>query len=203
VRMMPKAVRNALAAAALLGLAGCESGPQPTSAASVAPMPVSPQPTAAQLRPGLETFYFRGDFQDVDRMPTSGAGGRRGAPQPNLYANAVQGELWEAGARELYGVVFTGLIRLEAGTYQFAMNSNDGSRVTLDKRRILDDPEPHPTQLKISGPVAIAASGWYPILVQYFQRRGGAALELFWQPPGSANRSVIPPDAFAHIPGGG
>ena len=47
---------------------------------------------------------------------------------------------------------------------------------------------------------SIEEAGWYPMLIKYFQKKGTAALSLYWKPPGAAEFSVIPAEAYAHLP---
>ena len=191
-------IRHVVALLAL-AVAAC-AGPEVPQAP---PAPVEPQPTAAQLRPGLLPLYFYAEYQSVDEMPSTPAElakGIRGKPVAELNANSNAGKLWEAQTDVLYGVHFTGLIRLPAGETRFAVRSNDGTRVTLDRARILDDPDPHPTRLTPPARVNIAAAGWYRLTVQYFQKRGAAALELYWQPPGASALGLVPADVLAHQP---
>lgn len=195
------AFMNACMASLVLAtlIAGC-AGEGPTGA----PRPVAPPPAESTLRPGLQPRYFYGDFKQIDAMPTTGANfaqGNLGKPVANLAASSNAGKLWEAQVNTLYAVHFSGLIKLQAGEYQFAASSNDGVRVTIDRTRVLDDPTPHPTRLTPPAKVTIATPGWYGLTVQYFQRMGGAALELQWQRPGAAALSVVPPEALAHLPG--
>lgn len=189
-----------LASLALTTLvAGCA-----TEAPSGPPQALVPQPDASAARPGLLPRYFYGDIESVDTMPTKPADiakGGLGKPVANLATTSNTGKLWDSEAATLYAVHFAGLIKLQAGEYQFAVKSNDGVRVTLDKTRILNDPEAHPDRTTPPAKVAIAAPGWYPLTVQYFQRRGSATLEFYWQPPGAAAMSIVPPDALAHLPG--
>jgi hypothetical protein len=183
------------ALAFVLALGGCAA-----EQAAGPPMPLELQPAASVLRPGLQARYIYGDFEHVDAMPPIGKASL-GQPVANLAAGSNSGKLWEAQTATLYGVYFTGLIRLEPGDYQFAVKSNDGVRVTLDKTRLLEDPTAHPDRMSPPAKVSIKSGGWYSLTVQYFQRRGGAALELHWQPPGSAGLSIVPPEALAHLPG--
>ena len=39
--------------------------------------------------------------------------------------------------------------------------------------------------------------GWYSIEIDYYQRKGTAALRLKWTPPGG-EESVVPVEVFAH-----
>jgi hypothetical protein len=198
--MLKLARATALGIAVLL--AGCATeAPVPAGA----PEPIAPQPSDAALRPGLQPRYFYGDFDHVDRVPTAPAEVAKGAvgkPVANLAAGSNTGRLWEAQSDTQYGVHFSGLIKLQTGEYQFAVKSNDGVRVVLDQTRILEDPTAHPDRFTPPTRVAIAKPGWYRLTVQYFQRRGGAALELHWQPPGAAALSIVPAEALAHLAGG-
>jgi hypothetical protein len=78
--------------------------------------------------------------------------------------------------------------------------SNDGIRVEICSKMILTDPDVHSDRLSPQVLIDIPKPGWYPILVQYFQRKGTAAIELQWKLPGKAEFSVIPAEAYAHIP---
>ena len=196
--------RDVLAGMILAGLAwtslALTSG---ALAQSPAPQPLKPPPAAGQLKPGLDAVYFYEDFKHIENMPTSAAAlakGKRKQPVPNLDAGSGDGALWESGTTELYGVHFTGLIELAAGDYIFVANSNDGVRVTLDKTRIIDDPDIHGDRFSKPANVKITQAGWYPITVQYFQRRNTALLELHWQKPGGKQMEIVPPEAFAHQP---
>jgi len=165
---------------------------------------LAPQPSDSALRPGLQARYFYGDIESVDAMPTKPADiakGALGKPVANLATTSNTGKLWDSEAATLYAVHFSGLIKLRPGEYQFAVKSNDGVRVTLDKTRILNDPEAHPDRFTPPAKLAIVEPGWYALTVQYFQRRGSATLELHWQPPGAGAMAIVPPEALAHLPG--
>ena len=161
----------------------------------------SPQPEDAQLQPGLNATFLYDDFQVIDKMPTAPekiAKGKYGKPVANLDASSQSGELWDAGAKTRYGAYFTGLVKLPAGKVVLSAISNDGVRVMVGGVRVLNDPEPHPDRRTESAPLNIATAGWYPILVQYFQRNGKARLTVSWQVDGGSE-TVIPPEAFARL----
>jgi len=201
---MPALCRQLLALSAALGLAACATTPAPEATSASAPAPLNPQPAAAALRPGLEMLYFYGDFKHIDNMPKTPAElakGQRGAPVPNLASDSDTGKMWGIPSGELYGAHFTGLIRLEAGDYTFFAKSNDGVRVTLDRMRLVDDPGVHADRFSEPGKVTIRKAGWYPLTVQYFQRRNTASLELHWKRPGANSAEIVPATALAHLPG--
>jgi hypothetical protein len=92
---------------------------------------------------------------------------------------------------------FTGALRVrEPGTYNFRIEADDGVRLTLDGRVLAEG-------LVANRPNAVQATaaltaGDHPIRIDYFQNGGGSVLEVFWQPPGSAEVAV-PPTAL--VPG--
>ena len=208
---MPTLIRRLLLAAAFaLGLAACATSTTTTAPATAsadrgaALAPLDPQPAVAALRPGLQMLYFYADFRHVDNMPKTPAElakGKRGEPVANLAASSDMGKMWGIASGELYGAHFTGLIKLDAGEYTFFARSNDGVRVHLDRMLVVDDPEVHADHASDPVKVAITRPGWYPITVQYFQRRGSARLELYWQPPGAGAPVIVPASALAHVPG--
>ncbi len=192
--------RLLLAATCALGLAACAT----TTERAAAPEPLNPQPAAAVLRPGLQLLYFYGDFRHVDNMPKTPeelAKGQRGKPVASLAEGSHTGKLWGIASGEFYGAHFTGLIKLEAGEHTFRAISNDGVRVLLDRMRVVDDPGVHVDRYSDPVKVAIAKAGWYPITVQYFQRKGSARLELHWQPPGASAPGIVPASVLTHVPG--
>ena len=48
--------------------------------------------------------------------------------------------------------------------------------------------------------VAVVVFVSIKVIVEYFQRKGTAAIMLYWQPPGSSDLSIIPAKAYGHIP---
>lgn len=190
-----------LALAVMLGLAACTTGYQPPAEP---PKPVSPQPAATQLRPGLLPLYFTGELEHVNNMPRTPAEmarGRAGQPVLQLDLQSSSGAMWDSQRNELHYIHMTGLIQLEAGIYRFAALSNDGLRITIDQTRVVDDPFIHSTQMSPVTELKVPESGWYPITVQYFQKRGTAALRFQWQPPGAGGLMTVPAAALAHLPG--
>ena len=161
------------------------------------------QPAPADLKPGLDALYLDGDYRHIERMPT-GANlikqGSRKVPVAKLDEISPTGEILNAGRVELYGIHMTGFLNLPAGETALAVNSNDGVRVALNGKTILDDPDVHPDRMSLPVMVRQATAGWVPITIQYFQRKNTAALQLFWQKPGAANMEIVPAEAFGHIP---
>ncbi len=100
---------------------------------------------------------------------------------------------------ENFVVRWTGVLRIEKpGTHTFFAASDDGSRVTIGDKVVVDHWGTHPRSEK-SGTVDLAA-GDHPIRVDYQQGTGGASCVIFWQPPGGP-REVLPASVLFHAKG--
>ena len=86
------------------------------------------------------------------------------------------------------------------GTYEFQALSNDGIIMLMDGEAILNDPEQHSDRLSNVGIVDIKEPGWYPVVIEYFQRKGTAALKLFWKTPATDTMVPVPAQIYAHLP---
>jgi len=81
---------------------------------------------------------------------------------------------------ENYSVRWTGTIRVPAdGKYTFLANADDGIRVLLDGRKVLDDWSPHGARLS-NATVTLSAAGTHTVVVEYFQGGGGAIAQFGW-----------------------
>jgi hypothetical protein len=78
--------------------------------------------------------------------------------------------------------------------YRLTLGGDDGVRVTLDGRRILDLPGLHP-YAEQSRTLRLA-KGFHPIETLFFENYGEARLALFWQRASEPTRSVIPEGFF-------
>lgn len=167
---------------------------------------VEPAAASAGLRPGLAVLYYSGDFKHIDAMPDLASAkklGRPGQPLPNLNFRSNTGGMLESQSTQMWGLDADGFIHLDKpGTYTFVAKSNDGVRVFIGDKMLLDDPDVHRDRFSMPGTIEVKTPGWYPIKVRYFQRKVTCALELHWQPPGAGNMSVVPPAAFSHLANG-
>jgi hexosaminidase len=103
-----------------------------------------------------------------------------------------------------FGLGLTGFIRVpRQGIYTFFLASDDGSRLTVADRLVVDHDGPHSMSVK-SGQVALHR-GWHPVEVLYFQGGGASGLRLEVEGPG-VPRQEVPSGWLAHAPadaGGG
>lgn len=98
---------------------------------------------------------------------------------------------------EWFAIRYTGTFRVDQeGDYGFRLVSDDGSRLFIDGKKIIDDDGVHPPQSQ-SGSVYLQ-SGLHQIEVDYFQGpREYVALQLFWTVPGGSETISNP----QYVPG--
>jgi len=92
---------------------------------------------------------------------------------------------WEAP----FSLRWTGYMNIErAGLYKVALESDDGSWLTIDDTPIIDNGGDHPV-IKMSRTVNLSA-GYHKFELKYFDTMGGAVLHFTWAPPGSGEVPV-------------
>ncbi|KAB2891160.1 MAG: hypothetical protein F9K32_05500 [Desulfobulbaceae bacterium] len=158
-----------------------------------------------RLEPGLRVLYFNGKFDKVGQVPSGDRAlmekGRPGAPILVIDHQFGDNEVYDSGRNRSVGVQMKGYLLLDRkGMYEFQALSNDGVEVFIDGRSILIDPEVHSDRLSDVATVAVQETGWHALMVKYFQRKGSAALTLYWKLPGNDTFEVIPAKAYAHLP---
>jgi hypothetical protein len=90
-----------------------------------------------------------------------------------------------------YSVRWTGQIMIEtSGEYALYTESDDGARLWVDGRRLIDDWVMHGVEAR-SAKVTLVR-GWHDIQLDYLQLEGDAEVRFLWQPPGG-ERTVVPP----------
>lgn len=156
------------------------------------------------IKQGLKTLYFFEKYRNVDDMPKSKESvvkyGRPGSPIMKLDHEFGKGNVFDSGRSTEVGVLMTGLLHFDkAGTYLFQAKSNDGFQLFIDGNLIVSDPGVHGDRLSEPGKFKVAQGGMFPVKIKYFQRKGTATLQLFWQAPGKKNYSIVPSAAYSHI----
>jgi hypothetical protein len=97
---------------------------------------------------------------------------------------------------EWFGIRFEGQLMVpKSGSYRFRTVSDDGSKVYIDGKLVVDNDGVHPPRGRDGKPVQLGA-GAHAIVVEYFQGpRFQIALELYWQRPG-ARWQIVKPKFF-------
>lgn len=160
------------------------------------------QPSAEGLEPGLAVVYFDADFKGRTTLPYPNVAlgvGRQGKPIPMLNHRFGKGEVFDSGRNRHIGVLMTGFMNFpQTGNYILKANSNDGIRVYVNEKVIVEDWGRHSDRFSTPGGINIQKVGWYPLMIEYFQRRGTATIELYWKKPGSSDFAIIPAEAYGH-----
>ncbi|UQU62349.1 DUF1080 domain-containing protein [Couchioplanes caeruleus] len=81
------------------------------------------------------------------------------------------------------------------GTYAFRLASDDGSRLAIDGKPVVDNDGLHGVESK-DGSVELGA-GPHALFVEFFEAGGGQQLTLSWRPPGADDFSVVPTSALS------
>ncbi|MDG2122983.1 MAG: PA14 domain-containing protein [Verrucomicrobiales bacterium] len=91
--------------------------------------------------------------------------------------------------RERFGIRFSGTIEIPVdGEFEFALASDDGSRLSIDGKVVIDHDGVHGMNAK-NGKAKLA-EGTYPFLLDYFEASGGEELELSWSGPGFKDKPL-------------
>ena len=167
--------------------------------------PLTPQPDQSALTSGLSVVYFRSFmFKTLDNLPSGEYAeqtGRPGKPIPALNHAFGKEEVFDSGQKTYIGMRAVGLIHFrQTGQYVLQAMSNDGIRVYLDGRRVIDDGEWQKKGDRMShrAIVDIQTAGWYPLQVEYFQAEGTSTIKLLWQTPDHQQLVPVPPESYAH-----
>ena len=143
---------------------------------------------------GLEGKYYNNtNFTSlaVTRVdPTIGFNWGNGAPAGSINA-------------ESFSVRWTGQIEVpRSGTYTFYTNSDDGVRLWVDGKPIVDNWTDHGPTEDI-GMITLNSGQRYDILLEYYEQTGGAVMELRWSGPGILKEIIPARNLFPPNPCGG
>jgi alpha-L-fucosidase len=133
---------------------------------------------------GVQYKYFQGKWTSLPDF---------GHLTPVREGVLPQIVLPESTTAENFGVQYTGLIKIpKAGVYSFFTSSDDGSRLYIDDRLVVDNDGLHGGTEK-EGVIPLA-EGYHPIRVEYFQASGSVELRVQYAGPGIAKQTV--PDSM-------
>ena len=94
-------------------------------------------------------------------------------------------------------VRWTGILRIaKDGKYTLSTVSDDGSRVFLDGKQVVDNGGLHAMDEKASEELDLKA-GDHEIKIEFFQNEGGAGCKVQWATEG-VEKQAIPESAFFH-----
>ncbi|MBC7187105.1 MAG: chitobiase/beta-hexosaminidase C-terminal domain-containing protein [Calditrichaeota bacterium] len=149
---------------------GQESDVATYSFRKVAPLTAVP---GEGLVPGLRVRYYEGEWDSLPDFE------QFQAVQEMTHSSI---DLGPAKRESLFGLVYSGYFRVPAtGVYLFHLRSDDGSRLWIGDQLVVDNDGLHGAREE-SGAIALQ-EGFHPFRVEYFQKRGGRALEVAIEGP--------------------
>jgi mono/diheme cytochrome c family protein len=103
--------------------------------------------------------------------------------------DAITLDFPERKSQDGFGVKFTGLIAIpKAGKYNFWLRSDDGARLYIDDKLVVNNDGQHAPQ-EAAGEIELGA-GDHSFTLTYFEWVGGETLEVSWQGPGFAQHKL-------------
>lgn len=171
-------------------------------------VPLSPQPSADAIEPGLAVEYLNQKFYTLSEIYQANVAPVPGEPIPVLdqltETDPVTKEdkvinVLTSDRSMMVGAFIRGMIRFqEAGNWVLHLVSNDGVRFWVGGVEIWEDPEIHFDRESDPLELIIPEPGWYEFKLDYYQKKGTHALQLLWTPPGG-EKTVVPAEALAHL----
>jgi len=185
----------------LIGCVQTEKQPQILQSGKQDGLPVNIN--KENLEQGFSVIYFHDKFRHIKEMPKSEMSiakfGRPGQPILKLDHQFGRGKIFDSGTSLKVGMLMRGYFKLDRpGKYLFQALSNDGFQLIIDGNLIVSDPIVHADRLSEPGQFNVERGGMFPVEIKYFQRKGTAALRLFWQPPGTTFYSIVPGEVYLH-----
>ncbi|MEK6235471.1 MAG: DUF1592 domain-containing protein, partial [Planctomycetales bacterium] len=144
--------------------------------------------------PGIQVDYFESKFENAQLATFN-----QRQPQASAVVGEMRVDLPIVKNRDAFALRFTGGLTIERpGVYTFYTSSDDGSRLFVDGREIVDNDGLH-GMAEANGKVKLAA-GSHAITVTYFNGTGGNGLTVSWEGPG-IDKQLIPKSALTVRPG--
>jgi PA14 domain len=152
---------------------------------------------AAELLPGLvgEYYAFPDAVEDFPKLsPELKPTLRRADPAINWDSTD---EAWpKTQLVDHFAVRWSGVLRVpKDATYTLYLESDDGSRLSIDGRQLIDNGGQHAMEEK-SGEIPLTA-GDHPIVLDYFQNEGGKGCKLSWS-TAEVEKASVPASALLH-----
>lgn len=139
-----------------------------------------------QPESGLTHTYIEQGWQTLDQLKDATA---------TRTGTAASFDIGSRSRDEHFAFVFEGFVRVpKDGVYAFFTTSDDGSRLFVDGKRVVENDGLHAMRER-SG-LAPLRAGYHRIRVEYFNATGGLGLGVSWQGPGIA-KGPIPGENLA------
>lgn len=151
----------------------------------------------AALQPGLLGRYYQmpGSLEDFPKVSAGQKPVLERTDQQINFASTLEA-FPGTKLRDNFYVDWTGVIRIpKDGEYTFFLESDDGSRLFIDGKQIVDHSGTH-DMTEMSGRVTLKA-GDHDLKVEFFDAEEDAGCILSWEAPGKT-KEVVPASALFH-----
>jgi len=147
-------------------------------------LPSVPKPEKIKAG-GLKYSYYEGEWEKLPDFAKL-------KPVKTGVADSAFA-LKDLPAKTNFGCVFEGYVEIvKDGSYIFALVSNDGSRLFLGNKLIVDNDGVH-SAMSIQSYVLPLEKGFYPIRIEYFQKNQSGVFQLLYlNPDTGTNPTAIP-----------
>jgi hypothetical protein len=150
------------------------------------------------VEPGLQGDYY--DMENaIEDYPTIPADKKPTVTKVDKQVNfeSVDEKFADTNLSVHFFVRWTGLLRIpKDGKYTLYTVSDDGSRVYIDGKQVVDNGGLHAMEEKNSEELELKA-GDHEIKIDFFQNEGGAGCKLLWSTEG-VEKQAVPESALFH-----
>ena len=157
---------------------------------------------ADKLEPGLIGEYFQMEA-GLENFPTIEPGRKPSLSRMDKDINfaSTTEEFASTKLLDNFYVRWTGVLKApKDGSYKFYLNSDDGSRLFVDGKQVVDNGGTH-AMTEVSG-VAELKAGEHEIKVEFFEAEADAGCILSWEVP-DGSKEVVPAAVLFHKAAGG
>ncbi|MEO2049650.1 MAG: PA14 domain-containing protein, partial [Pirellulales bacterium] len=110
-------------------------------------------------------------------------------PKASGIVPVIELDIPQRKQKDQFALRFTGAIHIpKAGKYTFFTNSDDGSRLYIDKTLVVNNDGTHGMSKK-KGSITLPR-GSHPIVVTYFDNGGNDGLDVSWKGPGMKQQEI-------------
>ena len=139
---------------------------------------------ASLIQPGIQVDFFHPNPPNVAIETLAKLKPQASGVVPEIVMNVPQ-----RLQPDEFALRFTGMIQIPtSGKYMFHIASDDGSRLYIDDKLLINNDGPHGMVEKQGGVDLMAGS--YPIVVTYYDGGGGDGLEVRWSGPGFKKQKI-------------
>jgi hypothetical protein len=152
---------------------------------------------SAAGEPGLTAEFFKTEegSEDFPNFPASKVPDLKRVDK-DINVESTQGEWPGTPFKDFFYIRWTGMIQISAeGAYTFFLESDDGSRMFIDGKQVLDNGGAHAME-EVAGEVKLTA-GNHALKVEYFEKDIDAGCKMRWK-SAIIEKQIVPASVLFH-----